>query len=286
MHILLINANPVVSRLLVLCTRDDTVLINEISSVDKIVNDNYDLIFVDEASYDRNVSQLLLKFSDAKKILISYRNDEMKGFDLIIKKPFLPSQITDIIKDTKKVDMTTKETLNKTLRKTLGESLKDLSSIHKEEELSIFPLNENTQEEKAETPSVLNIEEIDQIKSLLEVDDTLDNIEETLSDEEFELRKITLIKEQLIADGLEIVEEDDIVDELSIDLEGTFIQGEKRRKEEKKKKKTKKLKFTEKNLAHIEDAIEMAIASITKKQMKKLLKGKEVKIPIKLKEKP
>jgi hypothetical protein len=102
-----------------------------------------------------------------------------------------------------------------------------------------------------------------------------------------------VIKEQLIADGLEIVDENEIVEELSISLDGTLGSVKKSEKKAKKKKskkskkknKAKKLKFTDETMETIEDAVEMAMASITKKQMKKLLKGKEIEVKIKLEDK-
>ena len=124
------------------------------------------------------------------------------------------------------------------------------------------------------------------------MDDNLELTEEILSDEEREARKIEVIKEQLIADGLEIVDESEIVEELSIGLDGTLNSVGKpenkakkkksKKKKFKKKNKAKKLKFTDETMETIEDAVEMAMASMSKKQMKKLLKGKAIEVKIKL----
>ncbi len=274
MHILLINANPVVSRLLVLCTRDDAVVLNEVSTVEDIQRDMYDVVFVDEASYGRNVADFLVKFSSAKKIFISYRSDAMRGFDETIKKPFLPSQITDIIKD---VEVPKREEL-----------LEIEDEALEEEKSHIFPLSsdEDEIEEKENievvAPMVLDSAEIEKIKELLDMEDVEEN-KEALSDEALEARKVELIKEQLISDGLEIIEEDEIVAELNIDLDGILTKKKKPKvKKSKKEKKNKKIKFTKKNMERIEDAVEMAMATMTKKQMKKLLKGKEIEVSVKL----
>jgi len=298
MQILLLNANPVVSRLLVLCTRDDAVVLDEASCVEDVQSDVYDIVFVDEASYGRDVADLLLKLGAAKKVFISYRSDDMRGFDLTIKKPFLPSQITDIIKDVKE----------SALEPQIEEEMLVIEEDENEVEVPhIFPLSsddeiEATQEleeeleipeilEVPETPTVLDGDEIEKIKALLDMDDD-DITDEILSDEALEERKVALIKEQLIADGLEIVDENEIVEELSINLDGTLEKHseteEKNKKSKKSKAKTKnknkskKIKFTEANMERIEDAVEMAMATMTKKQMKKLLKGKEIEMHIKL----
>ena len=99
MKILLINGNPVVSRLLVLCTRDESVMLDEVVSVDAVRGDGYDIIFVDEASYGIDVAELLTLLGRCKKVYISYDDEAMKGFDTSIKKPFLPSQILELMEN-------------------------------------------------------------------------------------------------------------------------------------------------------------------------------------------
>jgi len=293
MQILLINANPVVSRLLALCTRDDAVVLDEVSVVEEVQSDAYDIVFVDEASYNRDVADLLVKFPTVKKVFISYRSDTMRGFDITIKKPFLPSQITDIIQEVKISDIEPKVKLE------AEEDVLLIEDEEREEETPhIFPLSsddemvedEIEEVEELSEPTVLDSDEIEKIKALLDMDDDLETSDEVLSDDEIEARKVELIKEQLIADGLEIVEEDAIVEELSIDLDGTLKKhseikekkNKSKKSKKKKKNKSKKIKFTEENMEHIEDAVEMAMATMTKKQMKKLLKGKEIEISIKL----
>ena len=290
MHILLINANPVVSRLLVLCTRDVAVVLDEVTRVEDVQSTVYDIVFVDEASYGRDVNELLVRLGTPKKIFISYRNDMMRGFDVTIKKPFLPSQITDIIKEIKVKEIDTP----------MEEEELVMQSDEKEEVLSIFPLSTEDDEEALNideseddtVTTVLDSDEIEKIKSLLDMDDDLEVIDEQLSEDEIEARKVALIKEQLIAEGLEIIEEDKIVEELSVNLDGTLkkdkktkVKKSKNKKQKKQKNKSKKLKFTEENMEHIEDAVEMAMATMTKKQMKKLLKGKEIEMRIKLEDK-
>jgi hypothetical protein len=286
MHILLINANPVVSRLLALCTRDAAVVLDEVSTVEDVPNDVYDLVFVDEASYGRGVADLLVKLGHAKKVFISYRSDVMRGFNETIKKPFLPSQITDIIKNVElqEVETPTEDVIldiqNNEAEEETSFDLGLASKIDNEEALEVEHSEDNN------IPTVLDSDEIDKIKALLDMDDDLDIIDEVLSEDEIEERKVALIKEQLIADGLEIVEEEEIVAELSIDLDGTLIKHSDLKKKSKspknKKSKSKKIKFTEENMERIEDAVEMAMATMTKKQMKQLLKGKEIEVSVKL----
>lgn len=251
MHILLINANPVVSRLLVLCTRDEVVILEEVSMIDDVQSTTYDIVFVDEASYGREVAELLVKFSDAQKVFISYRSDMMKGFDTTIKKPFLPSQITDIIESVKRIEEDTPQY---------------------EEEMEVLD-----KKGLLNTPNILDGRELERIKALLEMDDDIEPIDEILSDDALEARKVEVIKEQLLSDGLEIVEEekiiDELVDDLHLELDGTFTT---------KKKKKENDTTSVWSEDEIEDAVEMVIKSMSKKQIKKLLKGKKVDLTIQL----
>ena len=157
MNILLINANPVVSRLLILCTRDDTVLLDEVAMVDEVQRSDYDVVFVDEASYGRDVAELLGKFEDTKKVFISYRNDAMRGFDVTIKKPFLPSQIIELLQDTSHVENLVVED---------EDVLMEEESVF-EETPSIFPLSMDDEEkceiqaeEEVLPPTILDGDEI------------------------------------------------------------------------------------------------------------------------------
>ena len=289
MKILLINENPVVSRLLILCTRNDTVLLDEVSTVDEVQENNYDVVFVDEASYGHDVAELIGTLKSAKKVFISYRSDDMRGFDVTIKKPFLPSQITELIAG---IEGHKEEAVLEIEDETVTKEEEKLN----DEMPSIFPLSAEEEApevealEKESTSAVLDVDEIEKIKALLNMDEDLQVPETELSEEEIEARKIEVIKEQLIADGLEIVDENEIVEELSIGLDGTLgsvkkSESKAKKKKSKKKNKTKKLKFTDETMETIEDAVEMAMASMTKKQMKKLLKGKEIEVKIKLEDK-
>jgi len=295
MNILLINTNPVVSRLLVLCTRDDAVILNEVSTVDEIEENTYDIVLVDEASYGQNVTDFLVKLGTAKKVFISYQDDEIPGFDMTIKKPFLPSQILEVIQSVE-LPLETKEITEEPLSIDTLEEEKKVHSIFPlaseegenteisedsevEEEPLIFDSTTVASKDEDEVPVVLDGDEIEKIKALLDMDEQIDVVDEILSGEALEVRKIEVIKEQLISDGIEIIAEDEIVGELSIDLDGTLHKSENLKK---KKSKSKKSKLTEKNMKYIEDAVKSTMSKMTKKQMKKLLKGKEIEISVKL----
>ncbi len=316
MKILLINNNPLVSRMLALCTRDEDIVLDEVKSVDAVGEGTYDLLFVDDSSYADQIDALLEEGRIRQKVFISYSADDTKGFDETIKKPFLPSQIINVIES---VDMT--EIWDTSLEKHSIFPLATEGESEDQTELpDIFPLpvevDEILQEEIAEErepelqkedeveewklaveeeddTEVLDGNEIEKIKALLDMDEEEDLALELLNEDDYEARKVEVITEQLIADGLEIIEEEEIIDVLSV--KNKEKQADKRKKSKSKskekhkekkkkaeKKKKKASKFSEDELGSIEEAVALALESLDPKKMKKLLKGKAIELNIKL----
>ncbi|WP_373029498.1 hypothetical protein [Sulfurovum sp.] len=277
MNILLINDNPVVSRLLALCTRGEHIGLDEVKHVDGIEDVRYDILFVDDASYVDYIDYLLEDKRIRKKVFISYNEEKVKGFDETIKKPFLPSQIMKVIES---VNMSEDFEDNVEENISIFPISKEEEIIEKEVLPDIFPLpiedeeiDDISEPEENVGTEILNSNEIEKIKALLDMDDEIDlyDNDELLSDDEYEARKVKVIKEQLIADGLEIVEEDEIVEELSSVALDTDEQIDK-----------KKTLFNDDELSRIEDAVMVALEKLKPKKIKKLLKGKKIEIKIKL----
>ena len=286
MHILLININPVVSRLISFCMREDNMNLEEVHDVGDVARDRYDIVFVDEASYGDETEALLANLIMRKKVFLSSSdeiNDEERLFDSIIKKPFLPSQITAVLDSLEEDD-----TLDVS---TEIPAIFPLSS----DEVNVEDVEENEDEtveedEKAAT-KVLDRNEIDKIKALLEMEEEV----ESVSDEEYESRKVEVIKQQLIADGLEIVDEDEYVEALS--KKPLSEKNEKSSEQsdnptgtrlKKKKNKTKKDKRNKKKNEEnfiFEEALLAAVEGMKVKKIKKLLKDAEVTIKINFKDK-
>lgn len=269
MNILLINNNPVVSRLLALCTRDEAFLLEEAQDINAITCEQYDVVFIDEDVYEKGVADLLDTLDIDKKILFANNEVAFNGFDVIIQKPFLPSQILEVL--------TASDILPKTSDERIDDHLQDMEPA---EEI-----------EKVDVAQVLDNNEIEKIKSLLALDDETEVEIEVLNEEELEARKIEAIKEQLIADGLEIVDEEEIIDELALEKEVVILSDEderasvkKDKKASKKKKKKKASKLSGDERDRLESAIQATLLTLKPKKLKKLLKGKEVEISLKLKD--
>ena len=133
--------------------------------------------------------------------------------------------------------------------------------------------------------NVLDGDEIDRIKALLEMDDEESDLVEHLSEDEVHSRKVEVIKEQLISEGLEILDEDEIIDVLSSKTkEKKALKCKKNKLKHKKEQKKKQdlLGCSKEELFLLEMAVTKAILSLKPKKMKKFLKGKEIELKIKL----
>ena len=100
MNILLLNTNPVVSRLVSLCVREDDIVLEEVTDIGAVTGERYDILFVDDLSYVEEVKNRLPELQIEKKVFLSSKHSEdveLTYFDEVIKKPFLPSQITSVI---------------------------------------------------------------------------------------------------------------------------------------------------------------------------------------------
>jgi len=298
MKILLINTNPVVSRLVSLCVRESSMFLEEVAQVSEAEADRYDIIFVDDDAYSDEVSAFLGWVAKAGKVV--YFSGRESGeeigtvFDTVIQKPFLPSHVQHLIESVK-----AKEPKEEALSVDIEEA-----ELHatQEESHSIFPLSaaqesivsESEEEEDddkigiqgekseedgegATEPKVLDSREIEQIKALLEEEE-----EETIplidpeNEAVYEARKVEVITQKLEEDGLEIVPEEEIIAALS--------KPEKKAKKKKKMKK-KRAKKSAEEVYTFEEALLAAVESMKPKKIKKLLKDAEVTISIRFKDK-
>lgn len=309
MKILLINNNPVVSRLVSLCVRDDVITFEEVDTVNEADDAVYDIIFIDDASYNGKVEAFLNWVAKTGKVVfLSSREsgDEIgRTFDTVIKKPFLPSQIQSVI-DAVREGERVKEEENAAISESTMEieeiSQEDVVEENTSEDIEpksdehfIFPLaseddeplsiidevlleneEERASEDSGSAPQVLDGKEIEQIKALLEEEEqeTLPQVD--LEDtEEIEARKIEVITKKLEEDGLEIIGEEEIINRLS---------KTSKKKQSKKQAKKKKEKKSKEAVYTFEEALLAAIENMKPKKIKKLLKGAEVTIKIRFKD--
>lgn len=184
MKILLFNDNPVVRKLVALSaqkTKDD---LSVVWSVDEVEGSEYDLLIMDDALYsDETFEELNTKIDPKSKLLMATRgNGVPEGFDHVINKPFLPTDLVDLlIHIEKKVggsSATTKDTAEKTTPVysiNLEDTLPELDSVDDalhgmegldDDEFDFGSLDEF--DEKLPETNVLDQEEVQEVQGLLE----------------------------------------------------------------------------------------------------------------------
>ena len=271
MNILLINTNPVVSRLISLCMRDEDTVFEEVSDVNAVALDRYDIVFVDDASCVDGLEDTLINFMIRKKVFLSSKSssEEHKDyFDEVIKKPFLPSQITAVLESLDMIENDAEEITDEHFIFPLATEENSIEDETEEDEIEL---------EEPKKAKVLDSNEIKRIKALLEEDNLELETAEVEDNIDYETRKVEVITQHLEADGLEIVNEKEYVETLS-------NKPKKVKKEKNKKTKKKKEKKKREETFTFEEALIAAVEGMKVKKIKKLLKGAEVTIKINFKD--
>lgn len=187
MKILLFNDNPVVRKLVTLSaqkTKDD---LNVVWSTDEIEEGDYDLLIVDDALYsDELFESLNEKIAVKNTLFMATRGKAVpSGFDNVINKPFLPTDLVDMfVQIEKKVTVGSEPSGDEggqgfstpAYAINLEESLAD-SESHTDE-LNIESLDDEDEEfdfsnleeyeEKLPETAILDQEEVQEVQGLLE----------------------------------------------------------------------------------------------------------------------
>lgn len=100
MNILLINNNPIVSNLFALSAKSIVNLhIDEIDNRGLIPKNSYDILFIDDECCDQvQLEEFFAMIQANKKVLFSNKyKSKIERVDTVIRKPFLPSQIIEML---------------------------------------------------------------------------------------------------------------------------------------------------------------------------------------------
>ncbi|MCX6060669.1 MAG: hypothetical protein NT103_00230 [Campylobacterales bacterium] len=227
MRILLLNDNPVVRKLVALSaqkTKDD---LNVVWSVDEIEHDEYDLLIVDDAYYsDEIMTALGERIIYKTSLLMATRgNDVPAGFDKVINKPFLPTDLVELFANIEK-------SLQTAVKPEKEKSI-DLLSIESDDELfgldDELDFNDEKEEDLVNSAAldsfddellqgmktnVLDHEEVQELQDLLEDTDTFNE------DEEFSIENLDLDEEEteiIIPSSIEKLEDLEDLDEDEFD---------------------------------------------------------------------
>lgn len=200
MRVLLINKNPVVSRIMKMSVPKAGFDIEECESVYNLPHGSYDVVIIDDDMYDENFLHDIKQHIQYKQIglITTTRNELSEKFDFILTKPFLPTDLIEILRGlhNKIRAMTSHTNASYEEAKQISEPQQESSETQMlepaQQEEKIVEIEESEEEspfvETIDEPgNVLDKEEIQKVNALLEETDeesVTDNKEEpTLSDE-------------------------------------------------------------------------------------------------------
>lgn len=223
MKILLYNDNPVVRKLVALSaqkTKDD---LNVIWSIDELDNGSYDLLIVDDALYsDEIMGELKARVPFKSTLMMATRGSSVPaGFDKVIHKPFLPTDLVDLFSQIEKSISapSAPEPAVKTNVKAINledemDDLNDTIAIDDLPDLGDLDFEEHSSEIKT---NILDHEEVQEVQSLLDDEDAF------VLDEPH-------LDEDTLLDGIEENIQSDLEDDFSdmldkMDIEEHTLEG-------------------------------------------------------------
>jgi uncharacterized membrane protein len=168
--ILLINENKIVSRLLGLSCEKNGYKLEEVKTLD-VSTDSYDVVFVDSELYS---NELLTEIEEKLKYTkLGYigtkQNDSPDGFDLVIEKPFLPTDFVDMIKN-KVIGSASQNDTD------LSAEEDDMDLLMDDEDLNLDTLDDDVDELlKGDEEQLEDLEDLDTLDDNLDVDLSLDS---------------------------------------------------------------------------------------------------------------
>ncbi len=219
MRILLLNDNPVVRKLVALSaqkTKDD---LNVVWSVDEIEHKTYDLLIVDDANYsDEIMSALKEKIEYKSSLLMATRGAAVPaGFDKVINKPFLPTDLVELFVAIEKTLPSAVETKAESQEEDINEDIEAIPNsestmidvdtlLDEDDALNAYELEDFEDETPLKT-SVLDHEEVQELQDLLDDTDDADH-ELAFEDSTFDLSDSPSM-ENLDDDFLALLDESD-----------------------------------------------------------------------------
>ncbi|MDP3302166.1 MAG: hypothetical protein Q8S36_09400 [Sulfuricurvum sp.] len=223
MKILLLNDNPVVRKLVALSAQKTKDELSVVWSVDEVEGDSYDLLIVDDAHYsDESMAALNEKIQYKTSLLMATRGNAIpSGFEKVINKPFLPTDLVDLFSQIDKdLSSSTQQAveekgnaivLDDVLEKESAEE-ESFDTINIDEDLNFddFDIADEDDIEAAVKTNVLDHEEVQELQDLLDDTDNFDIDDELSLD--------GLIEEDEVTDANHVVNNDDLLESLDDDI--------------------------------------------------------------------
>ncbi len=287
MKLLLINQNPVVSRMMKISVPKAGFDIEECESVYELPRGEYDVVVIDDDMYDENFFKAIKENISYKKLglLTSSKESELEAFDFLIPKPFLPTDLVEILREVKANIEQEKDIYKDEIAYMEQESEEKHPKITQEEFLqeeieekeSIVEIEESQEEspfieEPLVKSGILDEEEIESVSKLLE--------EETKNEEKIKKRDKKLFQEPI--DSIQKKESTQGFfkeNEESLEKAQEKSQEELLQKEEEEEKLETSTKEEDENLSQ-EKEIQKISTNVDIASLKELLNGMKIDISI------
>ncbi len=226
MNILLLNDNPVVTKLVTLSAQKTGSEILIVNNVEEILGGSYDLLIIDEALYTPDLmDELKSKISYKRSLyMLSRGSQSVDEFDHEVKKPFLPTDLVELLSSISTAVLKMKDepvSLEHVETEEDFDINKDLyhdvltdSDIDDGLNLDDFDLNlddldlDNLDLADDEIGSILDQDEVQEVKNLLDEAESDKEDDELNLDDEFDLDNFEFENDKSLAESHEINLED------------------------------------------------------------------------------
>ena len=223
MNILLINDNPVVNKLVTLSAQKTSNNLEVVDSLKNLESSIYDLVIIDDTLYSNKLQiELKAKVKYSLSLYICARDaEEVSGFTKVLKKPFLPTDLVELFlvlsKVTDEIDLSALEEHKDENKGKVSLKVQDLKSLDDLGELAeLEGLDEEIEELESLDEEIEELESLDEKLDLgeseVELEDEMTG-DSVLDDEE--AQKVKDLLEETDAD----INFDNEVEELSLEIE-------------------------------------------------------------------
>jgi hypothetical protein len=213
MKILLISSNPTIEKLFTLSAEkkgDDVI----IGSKDFVPEEEFEAVFIDKDDYDENFfNELKEKFNNAKFVLILSKKDtKLPGFDEYITKPFLPTDLINLLEKLPEINNKTEEKADDFDIENFDDELNleeenfEIESLEKEEidDFALDDLDEVVESDE-QKDDLGDIEELEDLTDdvLVTEDELLENAPDSDIEETVSVSEEELLDDEVMAEPLE-----------------------------------------------------------------------------------
>lgn len=289
MNLLLINKNPVVSRMIHLSAPKVGLEIKECSNVYDLPKGHFDIVVIDDEMFDENFLKDIKNSIDFEKIgiITSSKEEQADGFDFVLIKPFLPTDLVELLRSLKSKIENAKTKKNETeenieIENSQEDNIKNILLLNnnsdKEEIVAISEEEEDEpfiSQDELQEGGVLDKQELTKVQELLEDEEENQQTEENfeIKEEKIELPENEKEKSKEI-EAKEEPKESVKNEEEKKPLIFEKVEESKKLNSNKKKEKRKKGEYSS------EDKLKALINTLDLYSIRELLDGMEVTIKI------